>query len=133
MVDTPGMRELQLWDSEEGFEATFADIATLAQQCRFHDCRHETEAGCAVREALQDGTLDARRYANYKKTERSWPISPVKRGSAPAVRIRVQARPHGRATETARGRTSSFCTMTNNGCYGRSGVDLTSAFFRVYS
>lgn len=70
MVDTPGMRELQLWDSEEGFEATFADIATLAQQCRFHDCRHETEAGCAVREALQDGTLDAKRYANYKKTER---------------------------------------------------------------
>ncbi len=70
MVDTPGMRELQLWDSEEGFEATFADIATLAKQCRFHDCRHETEAGCAVREALQDGTLDAKRYANYKKTER---------------------------------------------------------------
>lgn len=70
MVDTPGMRELQLWDSEEGFEATFADIATLAQQCRFHDCRHETEAGCAVREALQDGTLDTKRYANYKKTER---------------------------------------------------------------
>lgn len=70
MVDTPGMRELQLWDSEEGFEATFADISALAQQCRFHDCRHETEAGCAVREALQDGTLDAKRYANYKKTER---------------------------------------------------------------
>jgi len=70
MVDTPGMRELQLWDSEEGFEAAFADISALAQQCRFHDCRHETEAGCAVREALQDGTLDAKRYANYKKTER---------------------------------------------------------------
>ncbi|OMF81664.1 ribosome small subunit-dependent GTPase A [Paenibacillus glucanolyticus] len=70
MVDTPGMRELQLWDSEEGFETAFADISTLAQQCRFHDCRHETEAGCAVREALQDGTLDAKRYANYKKTER---------------------------------------------------------------
>jgi len=70
MVDTPGMRELQLWDSEEGFEAAFADISALAQQCRFHDCRHETEAGCAIQEALQEGTLDANRYANYKKTER---------------------------------------------------------------
>lgn len=70
MVDTPGMRELQLWDSEEGFEAAFADISALAQQCRFHDCGHETEAGCAIQEALQEGTLDANRYANYKKTER---------------------------------------------------------------
>ncbi|MGG3280733.1 ribosome small subunit-dependent GTPase A [Paenibacillus solani] len=70
MVDTPGMRELQLWDSEEGFETAFADISALVQQCRFHDCRHETEAGCAIQEALQEGTLDANRYANYKKTER---------------------------------------------------------------
>lgn len=70
MVDTPGMRELQLWESEDGWEAAFADISSLAAQCRFHDCRHEKEDGCAVQEALQAGTLDADRYANYRKTER---------------------------------------------------------------
>ncbi|WP_245600188.1 ribosome small subunit-dependent GTPase A [Paenibacillus harenae] len=70
MIDTPGMRELQLWDAADGWETTFADIAELASQCRFHNCSHESEAGCAVKEALDSGTLDSRRYANYKKTEK---------------------------------------------------------------
>ena len=70
MIDTPGMRELQLWDASDGWEMTFADIAELSAQCRFHNCSHESEAGCAVKEALESGILDSRRYANYKKTER---------------------------------------------------------------
>lgn len=70
MVDTPGMRELQLWDSAGGWEETFSDVEELAGQCRFHDCRHESETGCAIQLALQAGTLDAGRFRNYKKTEK---------------------------------------------------------------
>lgn len=70
MMDTPGMRELQLWDAADGWETTFADIITLASKCRFHNCCHESEAGCAVKQAIEEGTLDTRRYANYKKTEK---------------------------------------------------------------
>ncbi|CAI6078169.1 ribosome small subunit-dependent GTPase A [Cohnella sp. JJ-181] len=69
-LDTPGMRELQLWESEEGWQATFSDIEALAASCRFRDCRHGAEQGCAVREALEAGELDEGRYANYRKTER---------------------------------------------------------------
>lgn len=70
MVDTPGMRELQLWDSAEGWEEAFSDIENLAARCRFHDCSHRSEPGCAVRAALDEGTLDVGRYANYKKTQK---------------------------------------------------------------
>jgi len=69
-LDTPGMRELQLWESEEGWHSTFSDIEALAEACRFRDCRHEAEQGCAVREALASGELEPGRYANYVKTGR---------------------------------------------------------------
>ena len=67
LIDTPGMRELALWDSGEGLDDTFADILQLAQQCRFADCRHISETGCAVREAVEQGALSAERYKNYTK------------------------------------------------------------------
>ncbi|MBP2002402.1 ribosome biogenesis GTPase [Paenibacillus shirakamiensis] len=70
LIDTPGMRELQLWDASEGWEVTFSDIVELKSHCRFQDCRHLGEKGCAVQEALANGTLDAHRYANYIKTEK---------------------------------------------------------------
>jgi ribosome biogenesis GTPase / thiamine phosphate phosphatase len=70
VLDTPGMRELQLWDVEEGVETTFEDIEELAAQCRFSDCRHQTEPNCAVREALESGALDASRFENYLKLRR---------------------------------------------------------------
>ncbi|QYR24263.1 ribosome small subunit-dependent GTPase A [Paenibacillus sp. sptzw28] len=70
MLDTPGMRELQLWDADEGWQEAFADIELLAEGCRFRDCRHQSENGCAVRMALDNGTLDPRRFASYKKTGR---------------------------------------------------------------
>jgi ribosome biogenesis GTPase len=67
MVDTPGMRELQLWDAGAALGATFDDVAALAAGCRFGDCAHESEPGCAVRQALADGRLDPGRFASYLK------------------------------------------------------------------
>ena len=67
VLDTPGMRELQLLLSERGLRETFEDIEEIAARCRFGDCRHEGEPGCAVREALEGGALDPARYENYRK------------------------------------------------------------------
>ena len=70
VLDTPGMRELQLWESADGLGETFTDVEELAAQCRFSDCAHRTEPGCAVQAALEDGTLDYGRWASYKKLQR---------------------------------------------------------------
>ncbi|MEZ5669029.1 MAG: ribosome small subunit-dependent GTPase A [Alphaproteobacteria bacterium] len=67
LVDTPGMRELQLADVETGLDAVFADVAELAATCRFADCRHQSEPGCAVRAAIADGRLDAERLRRHAK------------------------------------------------------------------
>jgi ribosome biogenesis GTPase len=68
IMDTPGMRELQLWDAQEGWQQTFSDIEELAAQCRYRDCQHESDQGCAIIQALNNGNLDPKRYANYRKT-----------------------------------------------------------------
>ncbi len=70
IIDTPGMREIQLWGDAESLNASFSDIAELASGCRFRDCRHEAEPGCAVTAAIEDGTLDAGRYESYKKLQK---------------------------------------------------------------
>lgn len=70
LIDTPGIRELQLWDADEGMSDSFQDIEQLATTCRFNDCQHHSEPGCAVRESLQDGTLDQARYDNYRKLQK---------------------------------------------------------------
>ncbi len=67
LIDTPGLRELQLWETREGVSEAFADILELARRCRFSDCRHETEPGCAIQAALADGSLDPERYVHYLK------------------------------------------------------------------
>jgi ribosome biogenesis GTPase len=67
LIDTPGLRELQLWDAEDGLTEVFAEIDSLARQCRFSDCRHETEPGCAVQAALIAGTLDEARLESRRK------------------------------------------------------------------
>jgi ribosome biogenesis GTPase len=69
VLDTPGMRELQLLVSERGLRETFEEIEAVAANCRFGDCRHEGEPGCAVRVALEEGALDAERYKNYRKMQ----------------------------------------------------------------
>lgn len=70
LMDTPGMREIQIWTGDEGIQETFADIKTLAMQCRFHDCKHEQEPGCAVQQALLDGTLDYQRFFSHQKLQK---------------------------------------------------------------
>ena len=69
LLDTPGMRELQLLD-DDGLDAVFGDIAELARRCRFRDCRHDNEPGCAVKEAVGSGALDADRFGHYRKLQR---------------------------------------------------------------
>ena len=67
LLDTPGMRELQLADVKDGLDALFADLVVLAEKCRFADCRHESEPGCAVRAAIAAGTLDPERLRRQRK------------------------------------------------------------------
>ncbi len=67
LIDTPGMRELQLWADRDSLDAAFAEIAVLAAQCRFRDCSHIVDEGCAVRAALEAGELDASRWESYRK------------------------------------------------------------------
>ncbi len=69
LVDTPGLREIQLWGTEEGLETAFDDVARLATGCRFHDCRHRGEPGCAVLAAVEAGELDEGRLASHRKLE----------------------------------------------------------------
>lgn len=67
IIDTPGLREVQLWDASAGVGEAFADIETLALTCRFTNCTHQAEPGCAVRTALTDGKLEATRFASFQK------------------------------------------------------------------
>jgi ribosome biogenesis GTPase len=68
LVDTPGLRELQIWEGD--VDDAFADIAELAAECRFSDCAHESEPGCAIKDALASGALDPERWASYRKLQR---------------------------------------------------------------
>jgi len=68
VLDTPGIRELQLWDAD--LEQTFGDVEEIARRCRFNDCNHDSEPGCAIREALLDGSLSRERWDSYVKLQR---------------------------------------------------------------
>jgi ribosome biogenesis GTPase len=70
LLDTPGLREIQLWSDGVGLEATFEDLAAVARSCRFRDCHHEREPGCAVRGAVETGELDRSRVESYLKLRR---------------------------------------------------------------
>jgi ribosome biogenesis GTPase len=70
LIDTPGLREVQLWADEGSLDQAFDDIRQLAGGCRFNDCRHDTEPGCGVRLALDDRRLAPERFAGYRKLER---------------------------------------------------------------
>jgi ribosome biogenesis GTPase len=70
VIDSPGLRELQLWIDEDSLKRSFEDVEEFVTQCRFGDCRHQSEPGCAVRAAIEDGTLDAARYRSYQKLQR---------------------------------------------------------------
>ena len=79
LIDTPGLRELGMIDAEEGIACTFADIAELVRQCAFSDCTHRNEPGCAVREALENGTLSAERWKMFSRLEKENQWSKVRK------------------------------------------------------
>jgi ribosome biogenesis GTPase len=70
LIDTPGMRELQFWDASGSLGEAFSDIQSIAASCYFSNCSHQNEPGCAMREALEDGSLDKARYDSYAKMEK---------------------------------------------------------------
>lgn len=70
IIDTPGMREFGIGLNQAGLETTFSDVEELSKDCRFHDCSHTSEPGCAVQEALSDGTLSLKHYENWQKLQR---------------------------------------------------------------
>src|SRR5439155_3103682 len=69
LVDTPGLRAVTLWLSDEGFRRAFADVEALARDCRFHDCAHDREPGCAVQAAVARGELDEARVAHHRELD----------------------------------------------------------------
>ncbi|MDT4897615.1 MAG: ribosome biosis GTPase / thiamine phosphate phosphatase [Acidobacteriota bacterium] len=70
MLDTPGMRELHLWDGNESLQHAFDDIEALVRSCRFSNCKHRDEPGCAIQDALSGGTIEAERYQSYEKLQK---------------------------------------------------------------
>jgi ribosome biogenesis GTPase len=96
LIDTPGMRALRLADVAEGIEAVFDDIAALAEGCRFADCGHEGEPGCAVRAAIEAGALDAGRLERWRKLARE-----DARNSATLAESRRQSRAFGKMARRA--------------------------------
>lgn len=69
LIDTPGMRELQLYDCEQGIDNVFDDVSQYFGQCRFNDCQHQHEPGCAIQQAIASGELSPRRWKNYQKLQ----------------------------------------------------------------
>lgn len=70
IIDNPGMREVSLWDASKGLQDTFPDIEELAAKCKFSDCRHETEPGCMIRKAIEEGSIPEIRFESYRKLQR---------------------------------------------------------------
>ncbi|WP_096187738.1 ribosome small subunit-dependent GTPase A [Evansella halocellulosilytica] len=91
IIDTPGMRELQLWSSEDAASQTFQDIEALEKRCKFRDCRHDTEPGCAVKKAIDTGDLSKERYKSFRKLQREARFLDLKKkyGSQRASRIQA--------------------------------------------
>ena len=86
LIDVPGLRELQLWGGDESLDSVFHDVAALAVECRFRDCRHEGEPGCAVLSAIEEGRLDATRLESHHKLRRELDHLAVKVDKLAALR-----------------------------------------------
>jgi ribosome biogenesis GTPase len=97
LLDSPGMRELQLWETNEGLGTTFGDIESLAAECRFSDCSHEGEPGCAIQRALVDGSLERERYASYSKLQREVRALAIRQDKRLQAEERKARRRFGRA------------------------------------
>jgi ribosome biogenesis GTPase len=91
LIDGPGVRELKLWDAE-GIEAAYEDVAEVGARCRFRDCRHEDEPGCAVRAAVEEGTLDPERVAGLRKLEAEARSAAARHGGHGALETKRRAK-----------------------------------------
>jgi ribosome biogenesis GTPase len=100
LIDTPGLRELQVWEGD--VDSAFADIAELAAACRFSDCAHDSEPDCAVQEALETGELDPGRWSSYRKLQRE--LRAVEARASKRVQRELKRRWRQRARETRRAR-----------------------------
>jgi ribosome biogenesis GTPase / thiamine phosphate phosphatase len=92
IIDTPGMRELQLWSGEESAKETFQDIKALSRACKFRDCRHHQEPSCAIKQAIENRQLSIERYNSYQKLQREARFLDLKDryGTHHATRIQVK-------------------------------------------
>jgi ribosome biogenesis GTPase len=97
LIDTPGMRELQLWTADAGLESAFADVEALAARCRFGDCAHGAEPGCAVRAAAESGTLDSDRLESWRRLRRELDWLELRQDEAAAAAERARVRTIHRA------------------------------------
>jgi ribosome biogenesis GTPase len=95
LLDTPGMRELQLWADEEALDTTFPEVSELSGACRFADCAHQSEPGCAVQAALSDGSLSHARYTAWRKLQREIRALEVRRD----LRLRAESKRQARQLE----------------------------------
>jgi ribosome biogenesis GTPase len=102
LIDTPGMRELQLWADAEVLDSTFAEIAELASSCRFTDCSHEHEPSCAVKSAIADGSLPRERFASYRKLQRELRALEIRKDA----RLRSEARKEWRRRQRSMRKSS---------------------------
>jgi len=100
LVDTPGLRAVSLWDADEGLSRAFADIEDLASVCRFRDCSHTLEPGCAVRAAIVAGDLDPARFENYQRLDSELDAAERKREAR--VASKGQRQPQGKIRRRAR-------------------------------
>ncbi len=104
LIDTPGLRAVGLWDDGAGLDQAFGDVAAFAEGCRFSDCRHETEPGCAVRAAIEDGELAAGRLDSHRKLERELRSLELRNDVAAA---RAESRRFGRMIREVAKRSSA--------------------------
>ena len=93
VLDTPGVRLVGMFDTVAGLDRAFADVAQLATLCRFDDCRHNEEPGCAVRGAVEDGELSPRRFASWQKLQKEQKLASVRRLKRESRDRRRLARP----------------------------------------
>jgi len=103
LMDTPGMRELQLSSCETGVSETFSEITAIAQQCRFSNCSHDSEPGCAVQAAIDDGRLSLRRLTSYQKLNREQAMN-----SATLVEKRAKDKAFGKLVNNAKNEAKRF-------------------------
>lgn len=104
VIDTPGMRELQLWENEDGMDTAFTDVTELMTHCRFSDCSHEREPGCAIKRALADGSLARQRWESYTRLQRELRALEIKLDK----RLKSEERKKWRTFERQRRRTKKW-------------------------